>query len=117
MPFLSKIRDYCDILNSSPTDAAKKAAFANWFHQVAMIDGATEYYKWFQFFPGLAQYLLGMQVQDNSLSPKRDAFSGLIVREFDLNGLDTDVESYTTTGGEALTLSNILGRMSIDNGY
>ncbi len=117
LPFLSKIRDYCDILNSSPTDAAKKAAFANWFHQVAMIDGATEYYKWFQFFPGLAQYLLGMQVQDNSLSPKRDAFSGLIVREFDLNGLDADVESYTTTGGEALTLSNILGRMSIDNGY
>jgi len=117
LPFLSKIRDYCDILNSAPTDAAKNAAFDNWFHQVAMIDGATEYYKWYQFFPGLAQYLLSMQVQDNSLSPKRDAFSGMVVREFDLNGLDTDVESYTTTGGEALTLSNILGRLSIDNGY
>ena len=59
----SKIRDYCDILKSA-TDDAKKAAFTSWFHQVAMVDGATEYYKWFQFFPGLAQYLLGLQVQD-----------------------------------------------------
>ncbi len=118
LPYLSKIRDYCDLLNSYPNDTAKTTAFANWFHQVAMIDGATEYYKWFQFFPAFAQYLLGMQVQDDATSPKRDAFSGMIVRKYDLNGLDAaDHASYATTGGEALTLSNILGRLSIDNGY
>src|SRR5208283_365797 len=79
----------------------------NWFKQVVMVDSATEYYKWFQFFPALAQYILGLQVQDNAVSPMRDAFSGMLARQYDLNGTGADSES--------LTLSNILGRISIDN--
>ena len=75
-----------------------------------MVDGSTEYYKWFQFFPGLAQYVLGLQVQDNSVSPMRDAFSGMLVRKYDLNGDRRRL-------ARSLNLSNILGRMSIDNGF
>jgi hypothetical protein len=115
-PFLSKIRSYCDLLNSFPTETAKTTAFSTWFRQVVMVDGATEYYKWFQFFPGLAQYLLSLQVQPVVGGPLHDAFSGMVVRKYDLNGTTAD-DGGTAANDESLTLSNILGRMSIDNGY
>ena len=86
LPFLSKMRDYCDLLNSAPTDVAKETAFATWFSQVVMINGATEYYRWWQFFPGLAQYILSLRVTDITTGTVRDAFSGLLVRKYDLNG-------------------------------
>jgi hypothetical protein len=81
-----------------------------------MVDGATEYYKWFQFFPAFAQYLLGLQVQPVVNGPLHDAFSGMFVRKYDLNGTSAD-DGGVADYDESLTLSNILGRMSIDNGY
>jgi hypothetical protein len=116
LPFLSKIRDYCDLLNSAPTDTAKTTAFSTWFKQVVLVNGSTEYYKWFQFFPAFAQYLLSLQVLDPNTDTMRDAFSGMVARQYDLNGTTAD-DGGTAANDESLTLSNILGRMSIDNAY
>ena len=102
LPFLSKIRDYCQLSIGNGNDPNKAAAFANWFKQVVMIDGATEYYKWFQLFPALRSTCWACRSRTPIPSPKRDVFSGMIVRKYDLNGLDADVPDPRRRGADPL---------------
>ena len=99
-PCMDKLQQYAALLNSDAEN--KNTAYNNWFGRAAVVAGLTNYWNWYQFFSGYAQYLLRQQFDTGGGVMGR--FSGLLVKKIDIFGKNQ----------EQLAPNNVLRHLSME---